>query len=821
ENMAFNKSTASMVDMLNFDDHTVLDTNGYTFRYYQSSDVLIDEYIEILTEYQADYIEGINCDGNADFTIFDYVYSNVGTVNNENDKILETESIASLFIYLANDQTFKVRPTFEHDLSLLIHWQNENGGHAYSTAHYNATLYGEELKYEEDAYILYNLESKWHISHGGEVGDLGLRARYVYAFRLYYSTDETTAINTVHDNVHLNTIGYFGRYTQVDLYDDGENKFYIEPSSNPTNKTFERWLVDIEVAEKEYGFTCVLDEANKTLTISKAGVTIEFTYSHINAYNENLIYITMVNKGYGRLTQIHTKPTIRAKWASLFDLTIDNSNTYWKDLDKENDTLYGAYSTCESDADVEPTEFYKTSMRIANNVSKFNYPFMTSESSEGVGTAFYHLSDWQTEDSIEKLYAKADDGTYYVFNYGHYVSGYQLIIEAGIQKHFFTKVENGWGASSVPATIDLQYLIGVYITNLSEYAAQADEFAAQLFDVARLVLIPVWEKANIQANVNENDAFNKDEVRLTTTRFATNYNLNNARTYLPTGQSIMAYHYATDKLIATNTPEQTDGYAGIWNYRDIPNEIYHTYSKITTVGAGTYIITLTPDYVDNIYRVDLNNVKIYRENVYILTNSEFSFNSVEGTYAGTSQIELSYDEKIDSTYSFKRFNNESLMDVYIEDLAVYMSDYISGITHNSHNHFDIFKKVYYSSGTVSTDVTANDKLTSSTNPTFHIYLANNQQTGALPVFKKDYYTLIFWKNIDHIDSTSCVGASCSDEKNHYVYSTNEYVREIHRQELVKYTSHVDEDGDFNYIWEFADGYNRSNNTVTFEAFYLE
>ena len=31
-------------------------------------------------------------------------------------------------------------------------------------------------------------------------------------------------------------------------------------------------------------------------------------------------------------------------------------------------------------------------------------------------------------------------------------------------------------------------------------------------------------------------------------------------------------------------------------------------------------------------------------------------------------------------------------------------------------------------------------------PEFIIYLANGQKYGALPVFKKDYYSLMFWQN---------------------------------------------------------------------------
>ena len=130
--------------------------------------------------------------------------------------------------------------------------------------------------------------------------------------------------------------------------------------------------------------------------------------------------------------------------------------------------------------------------------------------------------------------------------------------------------------------------------------------------------------------------------------------------------------------------------------------------------------------------------------------------------------------------------------------------------------------MYYSSGSVSGE--NKDTLLASSAPAFSMYLANGQVTGQLPIFKKDYYVHIFWKNInlDKIDDGQ------------YVYTTKDYDPILHGDELEGYKTHietdqsgnpvVDDNGNsvFSYVWNYSDGYAVSNINphITFEAYYF-
>ena len=85
---------------------------------------------------------------------------------------------------------------------------------------------------------------------------------------------------------------------------------------------------------------------------------------------------------------------------------------------------------------------------------------------------------------------------------------------------------------------------------------------------------------------------------------------------------------------------------------------------------------------------------------------------------------------------------------------------------------------------------------------FHIYLANEQDTGDLPIFDTDYYDLIFWINNN----------STADSKT-YIYKTNLYDDTLHSGEDEGYEEHEDK------IWKYEDG--GSNKVVdSFSAYYF-
>ena len=137
------------------------------------------------------------------------------------------------------------------------------------------------------------------------------------------------------------------------------------------------------------------------------------------------------------------------------------------------------------------------------------------------------------------------------------------------------------------------------------------------------------------------------------------------------------------------------------------------------------------------------------------------------------------------------------MDDYIEDnLIVSIAQYETEIRAGT---FEILRKVYYSnitSGTPSIDEANNELLVNNANsPKFHIYLANEQPTGNMPMFKKDYFALIFWANVNE-----------DEDGEYYAYPTAEYDEETHSAELEDFVTHNTENGEFDYIWKLTDGY---------------
>ena len=85
---------------------------------------------------------------------------------------------------------------------------------------------------------------------------------------------------------------------------------------------------------------------------------------------------------------------------------------------------------------------------------------------------------------------------------------------------------------------------------------------------------------------------------------------------------------------------------------------------------------------------------------------------------------------------------------------------------------------------------------------FYIYLANEQATGSMPIFKTDYYTLIYWIN----DNTTA-------DNGRYIYKTAEYDDSLHTGEDSGYREHTDG------TWEYVDG--GSNKTIdSMTAYYF-
>ena len=91
-----------------------------------------------------------------------------------------------------------------------------------------------------------------------------------------------------------------------------------------------------------------------------------------------------------------------------------------------------------------------------------------------------------------------------------------------------------------------------------------------------------------------------------------------------------------------------------------------------------------------------------------------------------------------------------LIENYVNDYLIpYIAGYNDGVSNKT---YEIFNKVYYSTGTISED----GKQLTATNPTFYIYLANGQLVGGLPAFKftNEDAMLIGWQDVTNSHTTN-------------------------------------------------------------------
>ena len=110
-------------------------------------------------------------------------------------------------------------------------------------------------------------------------------------------------------------------------------------------------------------------------------------------------------------------------------------------------------------------------------------------------------------------------------------------------------IDSSWSIQEItdPTTIYPIICAELSSKTMDELAALVDEFAIskRSTNVAAITLVPKWEEANIQVEIDEEYAKNKHSRNLSTTTFAnpSNYVLNSSVVTPVSGKSIMAYYY--------------------------------------------------------------------------------------------------------------------------------------------------------------------------------------------------------------------------------------------------------------------------------------
>ncbi len=786
-------------DCYTFKDSSIL--GGDAFEDYDAWDdgtnKPIDDYIAKLEEYITNWATLTDRANDDCSDIFKNVHYTSGTPSADG-KTLSDASEASFYIYLTNDEGLgdTVMPGFASDYQNLIFWKL--GTNVFKTSNYENDFV-KEIDDEDNAEDNnYTAQSNWILNYG-----VNATPYYVYRADLYYENN-IESLDTVKSQ-------WYGTYTSTEI-----PNLQVGDDEKPADHTFGSWMFNAEVAVNENNRWAVnydkYNDENKTgyITASKDGVTLTMTVTGKNPFH-NYYYISHL-QGEGVVVQ--DDPFLTAKWSKLYDLTVDIQGTSdWDSVgynglidDTTKNELRGVYHSSYADIDSASVTF-----KIAN-AEGYEYPFFDSEyTKDGTqGLSFWKQSDWEqnlADASYVGAISSAGSNYYYLYNYGYYISGYYLKLDTS---HYLTKNAGEWGCdegTGIPIDIDSLVGTGENLASLANFAEYADEYFA--YDMNKsITLIPVWSAVSIEA---------KSEIdTVITTSFNSLYSA--TQLVAPAGKSLFAYAYDENDVNNTLIASVANNYsnAGVWNYHSIS---YGEYTSYTTsdgnIGKGTYTLPVTPVFLDNIYKVTLNDVKPSGTNTYTLTSEcSYTFNDSNGAYTENDISCLTFANKY-TGYQFEKYSSSSypLMDSYIDDLKNWKGIFEEGIDGDSNNDFNIFRKVYYSVGSKTDNLTLN----SSETPTFNIYLANGQKTGEMPVFNKDYYALIFWKNDNEhtaCNAIDCTDGGCANNGKTFVYKTHMFDDSLHASEI-KEDEHAVRNDD---IWYYTDGSNGGE--VSFTSHYF-
>lgn len=756
---------------------------------------LADDYSTVLGTYIEDYNNSIEGNGEGqDHEILKKVYYSTGSV--ADNELTATDP--TFHIYLAHDKATGDLPMFEHTYANIIAWKDGNNT-AYKTSGFDDIRY-TGMNYVAELNETIDSAGKWLFIEGKTTA---FTTVYVYGLDMFY-------LNTIGDYKTLEA-KWYGENTTL------SGAFALEPTEILEGGVFVNWMINADIAAKKiddggYGYTVSADATTLTISSEEYKFSVTFVYTEKSEYHNYYYGITAVY-GNGIFVQNANNPIVLAKLGRTYDLTINNTNLettiYWEkaDLDvpaNDKEQLYGAYSSMG-----DANGFAKTTFEIADK-AEYAYPFQTTS---GIENLSFKKKSNITSDMVNSYLA--DDKYYYVYNYGHYISGwtvyagrtfiYDLAADGG------PKWDEGAGENLIANLDDVTF---------DELASFLDDYYSAAAETTKITLVPKWEKTCIAVSITRNTALGieSDYYNLS---YGEKNQIEIPSRYIENSKSVIALSYGGENdLIAIDENS-------VWNYYNDTISSKYEYLTGDVYGSGIHYLEVTPVLVDNIYKVNLTNAKIYDENQYRLTDTDYSFNSTSGVYHNTlSNFEITFKSKIDDDYMFKTFEESGvkLADNYINNKLIgYINAYKAGIANGG---FDIFRKVYYSTGNVATNESANDTLNVTSTPEFWIYLANDQLTGAMPVFEKEYYPLVLWKNIVHNgDKNVCVAENCENYQQHYIYTTNKFDEEIHRQvvydgETRKYLWHENSENpkDKEGIWCLKDG--KDGTIVTLQACYF-
>ena len=555
--------------------------------------------------------------------------------------------------------------------------------------------------------------------------------------------------------------------TDEDFMDSltGEEDRYIDEQ----NKSFGAWVVGVDGNRLLQSGSPVDDY---TVSVSTSYITIEAvdesgywtlirsvdngnTFVSIEGYTYYVV-LGLEQGSYGNLGE----EIIILKWSNTYTVRVSNNDlNYWNESGIDRDEYIGVGSI-GLDRDGEDIL-----LEVKFN-SRYAYPFMSSIM-KNRALSFYKGSQYTTSD----IMATSDMGSYYVYNYGYEITGWTLQFTYSGQYYYLYIRGNNWtvlrdvggryhylnssgkwidaGLSS--PVVPIGVLTNETMNDMSLYAETLDEMFA--FDgtlsETEILMFPTWEATEIEVRTSNSNG----ETVLTTATYKQGYTFSNnvLSSLARTGESLIYFvensSIGTDEdVIVTGTGET------IWNYKELDHSQYD-------YEDGLYIIEVTARYVDNVYKVELIGAR-QQDGAYNLTDSDYTMSS------NRAYTEDSYTYK--SFYGYRDYPG-GWIEEYGSELATLGATYNTAIANGT---LEPLRKVYTDGSEM------------------YIYLANDQRTGDLPIFRIDYYTLIYWINVNTMaDGTR------------YVYTTREYDVDLHGSIEDGITHTGNEAG----LWRYEDG----------------
>jgi len=512
-------------------------------------------------------------------------------------------------------------------------------------------------------------------------------------------------------------------------YNINGGNFSAKPTSNPPNKDFAYWIFN-ESDATELGYTVTKDnERNPAkITLTAEGVNVIFNTEKLT---DGKIKITSIETGsYGELGQTEEHPMITADYYTKYAVNVELGNSMWKPSDyvEGKTVIYNDFTVAKTYSLTEES-------KKISQVSEKQFP--TKETS-----AFTN--------SANEL----------AFSYGQRISGWVVKYEKNSTTRYLTTNLSGGWADSITQPSN-----GIKNKQLNDVAAYLDQNA----NVAEFTIIPIWVNVT-NVKLIYNSAVDNISY-FATNRSLTNITIEANNEGSALGKSV-AYFKSNNISIALTTPT--------WNYVGL-NYLYDSANKV-------YTLAVEPVFVDNLYKVNLNNVlgSINQETTtYKIVDSNNQF--VTGELNPNNVLNFNnFENDIKNAYTSTEVN----ANLFAQNIVNATENY-----NKVKNSFVYANKVYVS-GTNLLINQADTKICSANNNTasFYIYLKNGQETKNIPHFETPTQIFSYWQNDNNCKNAECEDLTALTDVINHRYNENLEVPENSSLANIKDT------------WEYIDGY---------------